>query len=92
MPSVIPAMAGGKKVPTMPSTAWALTMPTKLCNVAMTMHPNPTSAAPAAIASRFCRSRSTIAPIGVCAAIAANPPADMATPIWSGPQWSEALR
>ena len=88
----MPAMAGGKNEPTMPSTICAPTIPAKLCNAAMTMHPNPTSAAPTAIASRLCRSRSTSAPIGVCARMAATLPADMATPILSGVQCKDALR
>lgn len=86
-PNVIAANAGAKTEPATPVRACKIEIAKKRGNSGMARDPAVTVTAPAIINARLAVVRSTNAPTGVCAMIAAMPPTPMTRPIEAWSQW-----
>ena len=80
-PRVIAASAGANTDAAIPVSACSSEMAVKCGNSGMTRVPTVTVNAAATISARLAEVRSTSAPTGVCAAIAAMPPIPITKPI-----------
>ncbi len=84
---MIAAKAGAKTEPATPVRACRIEIATKRGNSGMASAPAVTVTAPATTSARLAVVRSTSAPMGVCAMIAAMPPTPITKPIEAWSQW-----